>query len=111
MIKHRGLVKKWTGMMIPEHIHRLKEWEEMIGHQYPKEKTDWELEEMQQTIMTAYNQKCHIEFQLWRNERWVTERGIITAIKPSQKQLIIDTEFSVKQIHYHEIQQVTVIEE
>ncbi|MBQ0137940.1 MAG: YolD-like family protein [Kurthia sp.] len=109
MIKHRGLIKKWTGLMMPEHIQRLKEWEETIEHEYPKEKTDWELEEMQQTIMAAYHKKCPLEFRLWRNDRWIIERGIITAIKPSHKQFIVDAELSVKHIHFHEIQQVTVI--
>ncbi|WP_274307014.1 YolD-like family protein [Solibacillus daqui] len=109
MIKSRGLAKKWTGMMIPEHLHQIKEWQDSLGNEYPKEKTDWEWEELQQTIVKAYQQKLQVELKLWRG-KWIEDRGIITALHSGHNELLFDTEISVKRIKYIEIDNVREIE-
>lgn len=108
MIKNRGLVKKWTGLMMVEHIERLQEWENSIGAQYPKEKADWEWEDIQQTIVTAFRKHIGVEVKLWRG-KWMVEAGVITALNSNHKELLLDTEFSVKRIKFEEIDNVKVI--
>ncbi|MCH7322418.1 YolD-like family protein [Solibacillus sp. MA9] len=109
MIKNRGLAKKWTGMMIPEHLHQIKEWQNSVGNEYPKEKTDWEWDELQQIVVKAYHQKQQVELNLWR-DKWIVEKGIITALHSGHNELLLDTEFSVKRIKYGEIEKVREIE-
>lgn len=108
MIVNRGLAKKWTGLMMPEHIERLKEWEKSIGAQYPKEKAEWEWEDLQHTIMKAFHKHIGVEVKLWRG-KWITETGIITALHSGHKELLLDTEFSIKRIKFEEIDNVRVM--
>lgn len=110
MINNRGLAKKWTGMMMPEHIHQLKEWESTLSNQYPKEKTDWELEDMQRTILSAYHKKHFIILKLWRG-KWSNESGFITALNNNQGELLLDTEISIKRIKFTEIDAIQVVDE
>lgn len=109
MIKNRGLAKKWTGMMITEHVHQLKAWQDNQEFEYPKEKTDWELDDLQQAIVTAYRNSQVIELRIWK-EKWLIVEGKITALKTSEKMMLVETAHSIKQIQFHEVDRVRVIE-
>ena len=56
MNKDRGTIK-WTSLMLPEHVQRLRAWENELHDTPPKEKADWELEALHQTIQQAYELK------------------------------------------------------
>ncbi|WP_420802119.1 YolD-like family protein [Solibacillus daqui] len=66
-------------MMIPEHLYQIKEWQNSIGNEYPKEKTDWEWDELQQTIVKAYHQKLLVELNLWRG-KWICFIGLFCCL-------------------------------
>ncbi|UZM97934.1 YolD-like family protein [Lysinibacillus sp. MHQ-1] len=63
MIKDRGNIK-WASMMMPEHLDLLRECKEVYTTQ-PRELTEWELEELQQTIDTAYQQQQDVQLNVW----------------------------------------------
>ncbi|MFE3576768.1 hypothetical protein [Lysinibacillus sp. NPDC059133] len=49
MLKDRGNMK-WTAMTLPEHLVKIREWKEEQFHDKKRELTEWELEEIEQTI-------------------------------------------------------------
>ncbi len=51
-MKDRGAMK-WTSMMLPEHLLLLKKWKQEVLTEPPRERAEWELEELQQTITRA----------------------------------------------------------
>lgn len=110
MIIHRGLHKKWTGMMIPEHVQLLKQSDEQ-QLRYPKEKTDWELEDLQQAVLTAFNTKQRVELLIWKNDKWVTLQGAISALKSQQQLMLFETDTLVNSVAFQEIDRLTVIVE
>lgn len=110
MIINRGLSKKWSGMMITEHVQKLKEWQNSIGIEYPKEKTDWEWEDIQNAILSAYKNAQRVELRLWQG-KWVSLQGIITTLKSQQKLMIVETDTSVKKVAFHEIDQIVEVSE
>ncbi|MGE7989088.1 YolD-like family protein [Lysinibacillus fusiformis] len=109
MIRDRGLAKKWTGMLMPEHIHLLCEWEKTSKKQYPKEKMDWEWEDLQQDLLTIYHKKQTVELTLWRN-KWVMVRGRITLLDHPHQRILLETDTTIKKIDFREIDNVMVLE-
>ncbi|MEG0473767.1 MAG: YolD-like family protein [Solibacillus sp.] len=109
MNKDRG-TKKWTAMMLPEHIQRLRDWEKEIAYIAPKEKTEWELEELQQTIEQAYKQRFTVTFSIFKQGKWTVELGVITALEIAKRQLLIETEIAVKKLDFAMIQAAQLVE-
>lgn len=103
MNKDRG-TKKWTAMMLPEHIERLREWDKELAYIVPKEKTEWELEELQQTIVQAYKQRLMVKFSIFKQGDWSVEIGVITALEVTKKHLLIETETVVRKFDFAMIQ-------
>ncbi|RUL48806.1 YolD-like family protein [Lysinibacillus antri] len=103
MNKDRGTIK-WTSLMLPEHIQRLRAWENKLHHMPPKEKADWELEELHKTIQQAYQLKMPITFTLYKQDTWQTITGIITAIDLNKQHLLLETDTIVKAISFTAIQ-------
>ncbi|MEG0450638.1 MAG: YolD-like family protein [Lysinibacillus sp.] len=102
MLRDRGNIK-WTAMMLPEHVQLLRRWEQDEATELPKEKTEWELEELQQTIQQAVVTKRPVMLKLWLNEVWRSEIGVITATDSTRRQLLLETAVSIKRIELHTI--------
>lgn len=65
MNKDRGNIK-WTALMLLEHIQFLREWDKELVYTSPKEKIEWELEDLQQTIKQAYKQRLTVIFSIFK---------------------------------------------
>ena len=107
MNKDRGTIK-WTSLMLPEHIQRLRAWENELNDTPPKEKADWELEALHQTIQQAYELKMPITFTLYKQGTWQTTTGVITTIDVNKKHLLLETDTIVKAIPFITIQEAEV---
>ena len=107
MNKDRGTIK-WTSLMLPEHIQRLRAWENELHDKPPKEKADWELEALHQTIQQAYELKMPITFTLYKQGTWQTTTGVITTIDVNKKHLLLETDTIVKAIPFITIQEAEV---
>ena len=107
MNKDRGTIK-WTSLMLPEHIQRLRAWENELHDTLPKEKADWELEALHQTIQQAYELKLPITFILYQQGTWQTTTGFITTIDVYKKHLLLETDTIVKAIPFITIQEAEV---
>lgn len=103
MNKDRGTIK-WTALMLPEHIQRLREWEEEMKYETKKELTEWELESLQETIQHAYKVKKPLTFTLFINNHFFQITGNINAIDNQKRQLLIESDTAVNLIHFDSIQ-------
>lgn len=101
---------KWTAMMLPEHIQLLRAWEKEMEYRPPKEKTEWELEELQQTIQQAFIQRFPITLTIFKQEKWSVEQGIITALDSVKRQLLFETETVVSRFDLVTIQEAQVVD-
>ena len=107
MNKDRGTIK-WTSLMLPEHIQCLRAWEQELHDTPPKEKAEWELEVLHQTIQQAYELKMPITFTLYKQGTWQTTTGVITTIDVNKKHLLLETDTIVKAIPFLVIQEAEI---
>lgn len=103
MNKDRGTIK-WTSLMLPEHIQRLRAWDNELYDMLPKEKADWELEALHQTIQQAYRLNTPVTFTLYKQGTWQTMTGIITAIDLNKRYVLLETDITVKTVPFTAIQ-------
>lgn len=109
MNKDRGTIK-WTAMMLPEHVQRLRVWERELDYIVPKEKEEWELEDLQQTIEQAYKQGLTVTFSIFKQGTFCVEQGVITALHLAKQQLLVETETTVKKLDFAMIQAAQVVD-
>jgi len=100
MIKDRGNIK-WASMMLPEHLELLREYKQELTEQ-PKELTEWELEELQNTIDQAFNQQLDIKLEVWKDYKITQWTGTIKSINTHE--LILETLLKTKSIPIQSIQ-------
>lgn len=103
MIQDRGNIK-WGSLMLPEHLEMLREYKQTENVVPPRELTDWELEELQQTINQAINQQLDVKLNVWmdgKNTQWA---GIIKSINFNTNELILETLIKTKRIPLQNVQ-------
>lgn len=106
MVKDRGM-KKWTAMMLPEHLEKLTEWNETLKKpKRPVALMPWESEEIQQKIDTAYRSHVPISLTIFKHEKWTSLFGLIRTIKINQALLFLESKEGLQQIHFDSIQGV-----
>jgi len=101
MIRDRGTIK-WTAMMLPEHVQKIKQWKREAYAEAPRTLSEWELEDLQQTINQAFNQHKTVTISTWQEAKYVQWTGTITALEESQ-QLVLETLSAIKRIPFHSI--------
>lgn len=90
-------------MMMPEHLDVLGEYKQNFLEQ-PRELTEWELEEIQQTINQAYSQPLDIKLEVWTAGKLTQWTGTIKSINFNTNELILDTLLKTKRIPIQNIQ-------
>ncbi|MGE7929658.1 YolD-like family protein [Lysinibacillus xylanilyticus] len=100
MIQDRGNIK-WASMMLPEHLELLREYKQERTEQ-PRELTEWELEELQNTIDRAFNQQLGIKLEEWKDYKITQWTGIIKSINANE--IILETLLKTKSIPIQSIQ-------
>lgn len=111
MLNDRGNMK-WTAMMLPEHLDLIKTWKEEQFYVKKRELTEWELEEIEQTIQRAFKMRKLIKLTLWNQNKHKLhdEIGKITGIVLYRKELLLDADLSIKRINFDQIQKASLID-
>lgn len=97
MIQDRGTMK-WTALMLPEHVEKIKKWKQEVFAESPRELTEWELEDIQQTIDQAINERLIIILSGWEVSKYVEWIGTIESVNQDTKELVLQTLTMVKRI-------------
>ncbi|MGE7129142.1 YolD-like family protein [Lysinibacillus xylanilyticus] len=103
MIKDRGSMK-WTSLMLPEHLVELRMWKEEQFHEKKRDLTEWEIEEIEQIIQRSFKMHNLITIKLWSDNYLLDKTGLVTGIDLHKKELLLDTDISVKRISFNDIQ-------
>lgn len=102
MIQDRGM-KKWTAMMLPEHIEKLKECVEEENIETPSPLTDWELSHIQEQIAFAYKENVTISLTVYQDNKRLVFTGSIEQIKLQQAILSLKREKDIRDIPFASI--------
>lgn len=103
--------KKWSAMMLPEHLVKIREWKKESHASTRKTLTDWELDDLQQTIDSAFTQQKIVTITVWQNTKYVQFTGTITTMHFETQQLILETITSVKRIPVQDIYSARIEDE
>ena len=87
-IRDRG-TKKWTAMMLPEHVVALREWIAEDDYVEKPEFSDWELRLLQEEIERSLQSGCTVNIQTWKDGRVISYEGIISKIDLRLMQIIL----------------------
>ena len=97
MIRDRGR-KKWTAMMLPEHLTKLRDW---VGEDSYEEKPaidEWMLQEFQQQLDIAYQSQCEMYIRTWEKGLFAVTTGILTRLDEQAQLIYIVDEGMVQKI-------------
>ena len=110
MLHDRGNMK-WTSLMLPEHLVRLKEWKKEQYYERKRDLTEWELEEIEQTIQRAFKLRKLVKLTLWDHNKLHAHIGLVTGTDTYKKELLLDTDLSIKRISFDLIQNASLVDE
>lgn len=105
MYKDRGTIK-WTAMMLPEHVKELREWRHEVEDKRPNPLEEWELEELNEKLILAFEQQLTISVFTFEGQ-WHEEIGIIHKVDYERKLVFLDDSLIVKKIPIHLVYRVT----
>lgn len=76
MNRDRGRIK-WTAMMLPEHVQKLREWHEEEHLPQRKEPDEQQYEEWNRRIANAMETGLPLAITFWKDGRPSTTEGVI----------------------------------
>lgn len=100
--KDRGM-KKWQGMMLPDHIKKIKEWDAEDKYIPRPNLEEFELDAIAEEIERAYKGKSTIKLTCWRDGELKDDYGVPIEINTSSKSLVIDDPFGATRYSFREI--------
>lgn len=86
MIRDRGM-KKWQGMMLPEHVRLLRDRRENLTKVRRPELDEQQLELIQGILENLLANDKEAHFKLWVNGSFETYRGTVTKIDEYKQQI------------------------
>lgn len=109
MIKDRGM-KKWAGMMLTEHVHLLKQYNEEQSKVLRPELDEWDLDIIQENIEIALKTKVDTKIKRWVNGEFLFNRGIVEKVDLKRRIIKLQDPFYLLSLDIDEIVDVTVME-
>ena len=97
MIRDRGN-RKWTAMMLPEHIAKLHDWMEKEHYVERPDLEDFDLQAIQEEIEVAYKRKCQTLIKTWSNGKMEMYQGTIEGIHRQSRRLMLQGQSGNKRI-------------
>lgn len=102
---------KWkTSMMLPEHVKMLREYGTEVKREDRPDLSEWDLEAIQDCLNSAMLQKADTKIKLWRNGKFIYNRGTIESIDLQRRSLELQDPFYLLTIKVDEIVDVTIMD-
>ncbi len=92
MIRDRG-TKKWTAMMLSEHVRELRLWKDKDHYIERPELDGFDLQAIQHEIEVAQKRKCQVHVKSWDKEKIAFYMGVIKEINVESMWITIDSPF------------------
>ncbi|MET3656530.1 YolD-like family protein [Sporosarcina psychrophila] len=90
-IHDRG-TKKWTAMMLSEHVRELRIWKDKDNYEERK-LDDFDLQAIQYEIEVAQKRECEVHVKSWDKGKVVLHSGVIKEINVEAMWITIDSPF------------------
>lgn len=101
-IRDRG-TKKWTAMMLAEHLVELDKWMDKDHYDERPELSEWDLQSIQEEIEVSYKRKCQTLIKTWKDGKVMTCDGIIEVLDLKSECIMLDNPFGLERIPMSEI--------
>lgn len=101
-IRDRG-TKKWTAIMLPEHIKEIKNWMNEDHYEERPKLDDYEYDAIQESIDVAYKRKSQILIKTWQNGKINQRGGVILDVDIESNTLSLDNPFGIERIAISDI--------
>lgn len=108
-LRDRG-TKKWTAMMLTEHVERLRDWYAEDDYIERPELDEWDLEAMQMEIELAYKRQCEINVTVWKAGKVKPYIGKISELDSKLNVLSVDGPFGNEKIPLQDIVKVQCLD-
>ncbi|EGQ27982.1 hypothetical protein HMPREF9372_0024 [Sporosarcina newyorkensis 2681] len=95
--RDRGNIK-WTSLMLPEHLERLRDWQREDQYTERPELTDWELQSMQLTLEHGWRSKCELLIKTWHDGEVRYHQGVIEALDSANSAILLGDPFGTERI-------------
>ena len=89
MLRDRGL-KKWTAMMLPEHVTLLREWKASDSYEKRPIVDEDSLQSCAERINQAWSSRSPLTILCWEHGHKVQHTGVITALNTYKRSLQLD---------------------
>ncbi|MHA6259627.1 YolD-like family protein [Sporosarcina sp. CAU 1771] len=109
MIWDRGNIK-WTAMMLPEHVKKLRHWQQVNEEVEKPELNEFELELISDEVTRAYASKLSVQLTYWREGKLANDYGKVIEIDLLSKTIVLDDPFTVTRYKFEEITAVSLME-
>ncbi len=106
--KDRGMIK-WQGMMLTDHVKKIKEWDAEDKYIPRPRLEEFELNSIAEEIERAYKGKSTIKLTYWRDGELSDDYGIPIEINTSNKTILIDDPFSTARYSFNDIVAASLI--
>lgn len=97
MIRDRGS-KKWTAMMLPEHLTQLRDWVREDEYEEKPEIDECTLQAFQQQLDIAYQSRCEMRIKTWEKGLFAETTGSLTKLDEQAQLIYIVDEGVVQKI-------------
>lgn len=108
-LRDRG-TKKWTALMLPEHVKALQDWTAEDDYVEKPELDECELTLIADEIERAYKGKSTIRLTYWRDGLLKVDYGVPIEINTSSKAVVIDDPFGTSRYGFEEIVAASLVE-
>ncbi|WGT39400.1 YolD-like family protein [Lysinibacillus sp. 1 U-2021] len=88
----------------------MKEWKKEQYYDKKRDLTEWELDEIEQTIQQAFKLRKLVKLTLWDHNKLQDHVGLITGTDTYEKELILDIDISIKRITFEQIQKASLVD-
>lgn len=92
-LRDRGR-KKWTSIMLTEHLQLLREWQKEDTLTKRPELSDWDLEGIHESLMSAKQRQCQTFIKTWKAGTTSTFHGTIEHLDIQKKLVLLEDPFS-----------------
>ena len=106
--RDRG-AKKWTAMMLTEHVEKLNEFYAEYDSVERPELDEWELTLLSEEIERAHKGKSDVKLTHWKDGMLLDDYGTIINIDTSSKVIVLDDPFGTRQYNFEDVTAVSVI--
>ena len=102
--------KKWTAMMLTEHVELLRQWHDEDEFTERPELDEWELTLLAEEVERAHKGKSDVKLTHWKDGKLLDDYGKVITIDNTSKSIVLDDPFSTTRHQFGDIVAISIID-